>query len=254
MKIALLHLDLSRSQKEKSIEKIKTAIETAANKGAEFIVTPEVSVPGYFFYHEGIHMDSVVMTEKEFLYFRRLAQIKKVNLLLAHVKKVDGKYYNACTYINAEGAIIGSYEKHHSHQKGMETWVNLGKDYPIWHYREKKMAVLICSDTYYEDTKKIMKEKAPDILFVPAAWPPAADHIDPLEVWKTCANQTKSLLFVCNQTGKQGMMDMTKAPSVMIEKGKMIDSYAGKEAILLADIADDKNHILSTHWTIYPTE
>ena len=49
MKIALLHLDLSAGPAEKNIEQLLDGIKIAAANGAQWVITPEMAVQGYFF-------------------------------------------------------------------------------------------------------------------------------------------------------------------------------------------------------------
>lgn len=250
MKIALLHLDFTDGEKEHSIEKIKKGMKQAKEKGAHWVLTPEVSVPGYFFHED--KREAVLLSPSEWADFSRLAKMYHLQLFLSHVEERDGKYYNAVTYIDSHGERRESYFKHHSHQKGMEGWVTLGTTYPVWHVEGLRVVPLICSDTYYEDTVTMRAKDRADILIVPAAWPPAPCCRNPVAVWERCAQKCKIPMFVCNQTGHHDSMNLCDAPSVMIENGKAVDTYTGGEALLIGNISDDGEHILSPSWKIYP--
>lgn len=250
MKIALLHLDFTDGEKEHSIEKIKKGMKQAKEKGAHWVLTPEVSVPGYFFHED--KKERVLLSPAEWAEFSPLANMYHLQLFLAHVEEKNGKYYNAVTYIDSHGERRESYFKHHSHQKGMEGWVTLGISYPVWHVEGLSVVPLICSDTYYEDTVAMRAKDRADILIVPAAWPPAPCCRNPVAVWERCAQKCKIPMFVCNQTGHHDLMDLENAPSAMIDHGQVIDIYQGKEAILLADMKEDGTTILSRKWDIIP--
>ena len=50
IRIALCHLDVSQGPQEKNIEKIERAIHVAGQHGANWILTPETALQGYYFY------------------------------------------------------------------------------------------------------------------------------------------------------------------------------------------------------------
>ena len=50
LRIALCHLDVSQGPQDKNIKKIEKAIHIAGNHGANWILTPETALQGYYFY------------------------------------------------------------------------------------------------------------------------------------------------------------------------------------------------------------
>ncbi|MBO6039527.1 MAG: carbon-nitrogen hydrolase family protein, partial [Acidaminococcaceae bacterium] len=50
IRIALCHLDVAQGPQEKNIQKIEKAIHIAGRHGANWIVTPETALQGYYFY------------------------------------------------------------------------------------------------------------------------------------------------------------------------------------------------------------
>ena len=48
--IALCHLDLARGPQVENIKKIEKAIHIAGQRGANWIITPETALQGYYFY------------------------------------------------------------------------------------------------------------------------------------------------------------------------------------------------------------
>ena len=49
MKIALCHLELSCGPQERNLQILEQAVRIAAEKGADWVLTPEVAVQGYYF-------------------------------------------------------------------------------------------------------------------------------------------------------------------------------------------------------------
>lgn len=50
MKIALCHLELSCGPQERNLHILEQAVRIAAEQGADWVLTPEMAVQGYYFY------------------------------------------------------------------------------------------------------------------------------------------------------------------------------------------------------------
>ena len=50
MKIALCHLELSCGPQERNLQLLEQAVRLAAEQGADWVLTPEAAVQGYYFY------------------------------------------------------------------------------------------------------------------------------------------------------------------------------------------------------------
>ena len=50
MKIALCHLELSCGPQERNLQILEQAVRIAAEQGADWVLTPEMAVQGYYFY------------------------------------------------------------------------------------------------------------------------------------------------------------------------------------------------------------
>ena len=51
MKIALCHLELSCGPQERNLCVLEQAVRLAAEQGADWVLTPEAAVQGYYFYY-----------------------------------------------------------------------------------------------------------------------------------------------------------------------------------------------------------
>lgn len=52
MKVALLHLNLSGGPEKVNVQLLSRAVNLAAQEGANWIITPETALQGYFFFHK----------------------------------------------------------------------------------------------------------------------------------------------------------------------------------------------------------
>lgn len=51
MKIALCHLELSCGPQERNLQLLEQGMRLAAEQGADWVLTPEAAVQGYYFYY-----------------------------------------------------------------------------------------------------------------------------------------------------------------------------------------------------------
>ena len=240
IRIALCHLDVSQGPQEKNIEKIEKAIHVAGQHGANWILTPETALQGYYFY-------VIDPSQKEKLTEQPSATIKplvdaaqkyKATLFLGageHDAKANC-YRNSCLVFSSDGELIGRHSKLSAHVGfGAEVWsTNDNKLDPIV-CDGVSTGVLVCSDIWFLQYPRILADKGAQIILDIAAWPPTKETGDPLPSWERASERTGLPVVICNQTGTPRWMDMTPGQSAVVEKGKAKLLYSGEEAVLLFD-------------------
>lgn len=240
IRIALCHLDVSQGPQEKNIEKIEKAIHVAGQHGANWILTPETALQGYYFY-------VIDPSQKEEVTEQPSATIKplvdaakkyKATLFLG-AGEYDEKancYRNSCLVFGPDGKLIGRHSKLSAH-------VGFGAE--VWSTNDNKLdsivcdgvstGVLVCSDIWFLQYPRILADKGAQIILDIAAWPPTKETGNPLPSWERASEGTGLPVVICNQTGRPRWMDMTPGQSAVVEKGKAKLLYSGKEAVLLFD-------------------
>lgn len=237
MRIALLHLDLGNGPLGKNLLLLEQAASTAAAHGAQWVVTPETALQGYFFYQNDPQASIPVQPQAELVSLQQLALQKKLVLFLGCAEKdeVSGELFNSCLVVGVDGKICGRHRKIHSHGKGAEGWTTRGSELQPVPCGEVTAGVLICADSYFEKNALQLKKEGAQMLVVPAAWPPGHCGGPPEEAWKRCSRESGLPVCVCNQTGQGGNLDLSQAQSAVVTDGEVRMAYAGKPAILLFD-------------------
>ena len=240
LRVALCHLDVSQGPQEKNIEKIEKAIHVAGQHGANWILTPETSLQGYYFYVIDPSQKEKI-TEQPSATVRPLvdaAKKYKATLFLGageHDAKANC-YRNSCLVFGSDGELIGRHSKLSAH-------VGFGAE--VWSSNDNKLdpivcdgvstGVLVCSDIWFLQYPRILADKGAQIILDIAAWPPTKETGDPLPSWERASERTGLPVVICNQTGTPRWMDMTPGQSAVVEKGKAKLMYSGEEAVLLFD-------------------
>ena len=257
MRVALLHVDVSGGPESRNLEILLQAIRLAAEQGAQWIITPETAVQGYFFACEREIKPVVIPVQPApaIQPIRQLASAHEVTVFLgcAEQDEHNGRYYNSCLVIGPDGNIIGRHRKKHAHSGVSEGWANRGELLEPVVCGEIPAGILICADTWYEENAVVMADKGARIIIVPAAWPPGGCGGPPENAWKKASAVSGCSLWVCNQTGKQERLDFTQAQSTVIAGGEMQLAYSGPgPAALLFDWDFEQQCALNGEFTVLP--
>lgn len=256
MKIALLHLDVAEGPEIKNRKSILSAAKMAVSRGADWIITPETALQGYFFYDNDKNMESPFFSEKQLSGYKLFAKRNRADVFLsaAEYDERDGKGYNSCFVISREGKLMGKHRKMFSHQTGFEQWLSLGGETHVFKIGSLHVGVLICADSYYEQPCLEIKKKKANMVLVTAAWPPGKCCSDPVSVWEICSKLCSVPVIVCNQTGYHERMDMREAESAVIVEGQRLFTYKGVPAVLFCEWDEEKMRICSKAFEVVHIE
>jgi predicted amidohydrolase len=238
MRVALLHLNLSGGPEEQNLILLQMATTVAANAGAKWVITPETALQGYFFTKKGRPWSVPVQPSASLNNLRKTITTYGLTMFLgcAEADAATGKYYNSCLVIGSDGEVIGRHWEAHSHGHGTEAWAAKGAAVEPIYCQEMTVGVLVCADAFFAENARTLKAKQAQAIIVPAAWPPGGCGGPPAKAWQRCSRASGLPVWVCNQTGNQEAMDMSRAKSAVVVDGKVQLSYQGlRQAVLLFD-------------------
>lgn len=252
MKIALCHLDLSCGPKMQNIQQLEKAVYLAGEQGADWVITPETAVQGYYFYRLNNSAVVPVQPSAELTGLRELCRKYSLTLFLGcgEYDEVTAKNYNSCLVFGADGEIKARHRKLFGECLGAEAWARKGEYFTVVQDEPLKTGVLVCADLWFEENYLGTMQAGAEILVDIAAWPPTQVCGDPLTCWLHASRVTKMSLIVCNQTGCPEWMDMTVGQSVVIDNGELKLAYSGKPAVLLFDYDEKQRKVLSVCYQV----
>ncbi len=130
MKIALAHLELSVSGEIKNKEKLEKAIQIAGCAGADWLLTPETALQGYFFHKIQPIIQAPVQPSQRASKLAKEAAAYQMNLFLCcgEYEKQLQKNFNSCLVFDKQGEVIGRHRKIISHGVGAEAWAARSRD------------------------------------------------------------------------------------------------------------------------------
>lgn len=97
-----------------------------------------------------------------------------------------------------------------------------------------KVGILICADSWHPEYARILSQKGAQLFISPVAWPP--EPCGPEGCWERRTKETGIPIWVCNRTGRERMLDYTKAESVIAANGqRKLQIALKKSAVLFFD-------------------
>ena len=233
IRIALCHLDVAQGPQAENIKKIEKAIHIAGEHGANWIVTPETALQGYYFYVIDPKQKEKIKPQPSEDIRSLTEACKKYGAYLflgaGDYDKQAECYRNSCLIFGPDGKPVGRHNKMSAHVGfGAEVWNPVACS-------GVATGVLVCSDIWFLNYPRVLADKGAQIIVDIAAWPPAKETGNPLPSWELASQRTGLPVVVCNQTGNPRWMDMTPGQSAVVENGKAKLLHSGEEAVLLFD-------------------
>jgi N-carbamoylputrescine amidase len=233
LRVAMLHLDFVGGCQGRNLDKLTSAVEKAAAGGADWVITPEVAVQGYFF--GGTPENIVAPSDDRLRPVTELAARHGLVVLLGCAERdaLSGAAHNSCLVIGPEGAVLGCHRKTKSIGPA-EAWSVPGTEIVPIACPDLNAGVLICADSWVPENAVTLRDLGADVVIVPAAWPPGQHG--PGDCWERGSAASGLPFWVCNQTGFHERLDFRAAVSAVLVDGAVKLSHQGpSDSLLLFD-------------------
>ena len=270
MKIAFIHMESWPGAVCRNRSIVERGLEVAASRGASWVVTPELCIPGYNFVErprsegmswcrerKGAHMcvwgssaddgaegwqtvGTDWITAQPDAWMNRIHETASrmgVTLFLSHPEKAAdsagvSRLYNSVFVLRPEGGEPVSYRKIKV-TGGHESWSSPGEEAVIVDCAGVRVGLLICADAWFPEVTEELKRRGAQVMVAPSAWPPG--FCGPEDTWERRSEETGLPLLVCNRTGKEegAMLDYRQAESVVAHRGRRLLEWATDRASLL---------------------
>ena len=226
IKIAMLHLELQYADLEYNAALIESGIELAAQKGADWIMTPELSLTGYRF---DLKIGTDWISSGPDKYVKRVQLLAKkynVSIFLSHLERVEiaskpedleeSEIFNTLFVIDPSGEIIGRHKKINIIPIS-ESWSSAGTKATLVNVGHHKVGLLICADAWPNKHAQNLKEQGADIILSSASWAPG--EYGPVDTWEKRSQETGLPIVVNNRTGVERQFDLSRSVSVVSYQG-----------------------------------
>jgi predicted amidohydrolase len=250
-RIALLHLAPVPGALEQNQQLVDAGIASAADAGADWVITPELATTGYEF-AEHIGTDWIESQPDAWAQgVVDLARRRRTTVFLSIPEREGNKLYNTMIVIDPTGRIAGRHRKINTLRVGAESWSSPGDGVhaiPIDGFG--LVGLLICADAFTPWIAQALADQGARALVSSAAWGPGLHG--PNGEWEAVSQRTSLPIFVCNRTGQERQIGFVTAQSVVAHRGKRIISFtAPRNAIFLVDWNFETNQLIG-HSQIAP--
>jgi NAD+ synthase (glutamine-hydrolysing) len=243
MKIALAQINSFVGDIENnSIAIIKRAKE-ASKKGAELLITPELSICGYPPEDLVLREDFLKACSKA---LSKIAQaVPSIKVIVGHPLKKGSKIYNAASLL-FNGKIQGTYFKKILPNYGVfdeNRYFEPGKKEFIFVHKGLKIGLLICEDAWKASPSQLLKKKLVDAIIVINASPYEIEKYETrVKIISKLAKETKSTVIYVNAIGGQDELIFDGGSFVVSKHAKLIHQLSFfKEETAIIEVSSKIN-------------
>ena len=239
IRISLLHIAPETSQIAHNRALVERGTRMAAAAGANWIVTPELCIPGYMFMKQ-IGTDWILPQPDPWMQgYCKLASELGVTVFLSHPEREPetDNLYNTAFVIDSSGDIVGKHSKIKA-LRGAEGWSTAGTVIKPVECDGVSVGILVCADAYKNEVAKALKDQGAQMYVSPVSWGPG--QCAPDGEWERRSLDNALPIIVCNRSGQEDEeLDYRRAESVVAKDGKR-----------LLEATSDRSVILSFDWDL----
>lgn len=250
LRISLLHIAPTLGAINQNRRLVESALEIAAEEGADWAITPELCITGYLF-ADKIGPDWILPQPDTWMdRFRKLVKQHSMTVFLSHPDRdlQTDELYNTVFVINADGEIVGQHRKVKT-LRGPEGWSTPGTTCDPIDCDVLQVGILVCADSYKNDVPQMLKDNGAQILVSPASWSPGG--CGPDGEWEQRTVDTGLPIIVCNRSGFERYdLDFREAESVVARNGdRLLSTTSDRSVVLTFDWDLDAMTSLSEDFT-----
>ena len=236
IRVALLHLAPVTSQVAQNRALVERGTQVAAEAGANWIVTPELCIPGYMFMKE-IGTDWILPQPDPWMtscceIVRQLG----LTVFLSHPERdpQTDKLYNTAFVINPAGEIVGKHSKIKA-LRGAEGWSTAGTVIEPVECDGVKVGIMVCADAYKNEVAQQLKDSGAQLYVSPVSWGPG--QCAPDGEWEQRSLDNGVPIIVCNRSGQEDEeLDYRRAESVVAKDGeRLLEATCDRSVVLSFD-------------------
>ena len=164
--------------RQDSIDKHVEFIEQAARQGVQILCMQEIFTGPYFCAEQSTRWYGMVEKIPEGPTVALMCEVARkhgmVIVVPIYEEELTGVYYNTAAVIDADGAYLGKYRKHHiphCHPGFWEKFYFTPGDggYPVFDTRYGRIGVYICYDRHFPEGARVLGLNGAEIVFNPSA-------------------------------------------------------------------------------------
>lgn len=146
---------------------------------------------------------------------------------------VDNKIYNSIVLIDKNGQVLGKYRKMHLVEEEKELVSSGNSNYEVYDTEIGKIGMMICWDSAFVETARLLTLKGADFILVPAAWETPMQKDWDL-VMRARAFDNVTYLACCNQVGHDNYLSFFGKSKIIGPTGNIMSNVVENEEAIVS--------------------
>ena len=217
-----------------NIEKITSAAQQAAERGARLLICPELYLSGY-------NIGDAIFELAETINGRSVQQLAKVAaeqhiaLLYGYPERADGVTYNSACLVECDGQVVANYRKTHLYAAEENRLFKPGDELVRVKVDDFMIGLLICYDVEFPEAVRAHALAGVDLVAVPTALMQPQDFVAETMV-PTRAFENQIFVAYVNRCGQERELVYCGKSCVVGPDGKDLARAGAGEELLIADL------------------
>ncbi len=218
-----------------NLDRVLSDMDQAAEKGAGYIVFPELALSGYP-PEDAESLDYVDQQETAEALEAVQDKAKQRNLvtIVGAVWEEAGETYNRAFLISSDGTIAGTFDKLHPFHREPLFFTN-GTNLRLFELDNVHIGLLICFDIRFPEPWRALKMMGAEVIFLPMAAAGSGEWKVPVleGFMRTRASENEFFVAAANNAGP---IQMVKSAIFDPDGLLVVQANYGREEVLVADI------------------
>jgi len=252
VRLALLRATPKKWELEENFQVFLRAVELAAEKDADILITPECWLDGYAAAAEDSTAERILSISQDLEtspYLQQVAeQARKHELFICFgfTSREEQQAFNAAGLWGKTGERIGVYHKTHLQEHDLQ--FAFGQSLPVWETPWGPVGIMICADRRWPETARVLRLQGAKLILNPT-YGFYGDLNEAIMRTRAYENQC----YIAFAHPQQSLV--TSPNGNVVAKEESQENDASEARLLICDIdlssAKDDNHLLDRRPEIY---
>lgn len=232
--VALAQIDIQFGMPEENIATVRRLAATAAERGADLLILPELWSTGYDLQHADVLAD--LPGEGVYAELASLARTHQIGIAGSTLARREGRPTNTATVYGSNGHLLASYDKIHLFGLMQEDrYLAPGQASGLFDAPWGKSALAICYDLRFPELFRAYAVQGAGVIIVPSEWPhPRLEH------WRTLvrarAIEDQCFIIAVNRVGRDLANSFCGHSLVVDPWGEVLIEGGTKNELLVATL------------------
>lgn len=212
----------------------------AHEERCQLVVFPECALSGYMFEDPAHARSSAVSVDGDVVQ-RLLAECSRLGLycVMGILVSRDDQLWNSSILIGPEG-IIGSYDKTHIPQLGVDRFVVPGRGpFRVHQTAIGRIGLQICYDWRFPEVTRALALEGAELIVMPTSSPSSSSELSDY-IPRTRAVENAVFFAMVNRVGTEGAASFLGHSQVVDPEGRRLVEAGDREGLVMTDIDIDQ--------------